>query len=401
VIEGYPLPRDPRLGTLIVTPDTGVIEVNVQPTSSWRGIWHLIETLHEQARLTRLGTEKFTLDGSHTGTGGGNHVTLGGATPADSPMLRRPDLLASMVTFWQHHPAVSYLFSGQFIGPTSQASRVDKGRVDTVYGLEIAFVELRRQGDDVPPWLVDRLLRHVLVDLTGNTHRSEFCVDKLFSPDSDRGRLGTVALRAFEMAPYPQMALVQSLLVRALVARFWDEPYAGRLVRWGTDLSDRYLLPWYVDLSVERMQVLVEGFNEARHILTCNGIPVPLHTTSTPGTGVAGIRFEAWAPWSALRPTIDAHGPLVFDLIDRWSSKSVGGCTYEVSHPAGRSYDTFQVNAAEAEARRCSRFFQHGHTPGTADVPELDGLAEPSNVSAPEPGPSPPLDVTHSGPGRC
>ncbi|MFT7503342.1 MAG: hypothetical protein ACI91Q_002153, partial [Gammaproteobacteria bacterium] len=444
VIEGYPLPRDPRLTTLIVTPDPGVIEVNVQPTSSWGEMRHLIETLYEEARLTRLGTEKFTLDGSHTGTGGGNHVTLGGATPADSPMLRRPDLLQSMVTFWQHHPAMSYLFSGQFIGPTSQAPRVDEGRVDTVYELEIAFAELGRQGDDVPPWLVDRLLRHLLVDLTGNTHRSEFCVDKLFSPDSDRGRLGIVELRAFEMPPHPQMALVQSLLVRALVARFWDEPYSGRLVRWGTDLYDRYLLPWYVradihdvvadlrrhdidfdiawlepflefrfpligevqlddvrlelrsaiepwhvlgeevsgsgtaryvDSSVERMQVLVEGFNEARHILTCNGIPVPLHTASTPGTGVAGIRFKAWAPWSALHPTIDAHGPLVFDLIDRWNSKSVGGCTYEVSHPGGRSYDTFPVNAAEAEARRCSRFFKHGHTPGAADVAELDRLA--------------------------
>jgi uncharacterized protein (DUF2126 family)/transglutaminase-like putative cysteine protease len=443
VIEGYPLPRDPRLTTLIVTPDPGVIEVNVQPTSSWGEMRHLIETLYEEARLTRLGTEKFTLDGSHTGTGGGNHVTLGGATPADSPMLRRPDLLQSMVTFWQHHPAMSYLFSGQFIGPTSQAPRVDEGRVDTVYELEIAFAELENQGADVPPWLVDRLLRHLLVDLTGNTHRSEFCVDKLFSPDSDRGRLGIVELRAFEMPPHAQMALVQSLLVRALVARFWDEPYSGRLVRWGTDLYDRYLLPWYVradihdvvtdlrrhdidfdiawlepflefrfpligeaqlddvrlelrsaiepwhvlgeevsgsgtaryvDSSVERLQVLVDGFNEARHILTCNGIPVPLQTTSTPGTGVAGIRFKAWAPWSALHPTIDAHGPLVFDLVDRWSSKSVGGCTYEVSHRGGRSYDTFPVNAAEAEARRCSRFFKHGHTPGTADVPELDRL---------------------------
>jgi uncharacterized protein (DUF2126 family)/transglutaminase-like putative cysteine protease len=444
VIEGYSLPRDPRLTTLIITPDPGVIEVNVQPSASWPDLRHLIETLYEEARLTRLGTEKFTLDGSHTGTGGGNHVTLGGATPADSPMLRRPDLLRSMVTFWQHHPAMSYLFSGQFIGPTSQAPRVDEGRVDTVYELEIAFAELERQGADVPPWMVDRLLRHLLVDLTGNTHRSEFCIDKLFSPDSDRGRLGIVELRAFEMPPHPQMALVQSLLVRALVARFWDAPYTGRLVRWGTDLYDRYLLPWYVradihdvvadlrrhdldfdiawlepflefrfplvgevelddvrlelrgaiepwhvlgeevsgsgtaryvDSSVERLQVLVEGFNEARHIVTCNGIPVPLHTTSTPGTGVAGIRFKAWAPWSALHPTIDAHGPLVFDLVDRWSSKSIGGCTYEVSHPGGRSYDTFPVNAAEAEARRCSRFFKHGHTPGAADVAELDRLA--------------------------
>jgi uncharacterized protein (DUF2126 family) len=437
VIEGYPLPRDPLAHHVGRHPDPGVIEVNVQPSASWDELRHVIETVYDEARLTRLGTEKFDLDGSHTGTGGGNHVTLGGATPADSPVLRRPDLLRSMVTFWQHHPAMSYLFSGQFIGPTSQAPRVDEGRVDTVYELEIAFAELERHGEDVPPWMVDRLLRHLLVDLTGNTHRSEFCIDKLFSPDSERGRLGIVELRAFEMPPHPQMALVQSLLVRALVARFWDDPYSGRLVRWGTDLYDRYLLPWYVradihdvvddlaatiststspgsnrssssgsrssvksnwttsdwncavrssrgtssarrspargtaryvDSSVERLQVLVEGFNEARHILTCNGVPVPLHTTSTPGTGVAGIRFKAWAPWSALHPTIDAHGPLVFDLIDRWSSKSVGGCTYEVSpsrrtllrhvpreRRRGRGPPVQQVLQARPHARRGRR----------------------------------------------
>jgi uncharacterized protein (DUF2126 family) len=444
IVEGYPLPRDPRLNTLIVTPDPGVIEVNVQPSASWHELRRVLEPIYEEARLTRLGTEKFSLDGSHMGTGGGNHVTLGGATPADSPVLRRPDLLQSMVTFWQHHPSLSYLFSGQFIGPTSQAPRVDEGRIDTVYELEIAFAELERHGADVPPWLVDRLLRHLLVDLTGNTHRSEFCIDKLFSPDSDRGRLGIVELRAFEMPPHPQMALVQALLVRALVARFWDDPYSGRLVRWGTDLYDRYLLPWYVrtdihdvvadlrrhkinfdiawlepflefrfpligetelgdvrlelrsaiepwhvlgeevagggtaryvDSSVERMQVLVEGFNATRHILTCNNVPVPLQTTSTPGVGVAGVRFKAWAPWSALHPTIDAHSTLVYDLVDRWSSRSVGGCTYEVSHPGGRSYDTFPVNSAEAEARRHSRFFKYGHTPGTIDIAELDRLA--------------------------
>jgi uncharacterized protein (DUF2126 family) len=447
VLEGYSIPRDPRLDSLAVTPDPGVIEVNVQPTGSWADMSHVIETIYAEARQARLGTEKFGLDGSHSGTGGGNHVTLGGLTPADSPLLRRPDLLRSMVTYWQHHPALSFLFSGQFIGPTSQAPRVDEGRADTLYELEVAFAELERAtaaDGTVPPWIVDRLMRHLLVDLTGNTHRSEFCIDKLFSPDSERGRLGILELRAFEMPPHAQMAMVQALLVRSLVARFWENPYTGTLVRWGTELTDRFMLPhfvrsdihdvvadlndhgidfdaawldpflefrfpligeatvgdvnlevrraiepWhvlgeeasgsgtarYVDSSVERLQLKVDGINPERHIITCNGIPVPLRPTATAGTSVAGVRFKAWAPWSALHPTIDKSGPIEIDIVDRWSNRSLGGVTYHIVHPGGRGYDYFPVNAAEAETRRGSRFRTIGHTPGRIDVAALDSIA--------------------------
>ncbi|MCI4661644.1 MAG: transglutaminase family protein [Neomegalonema sp.] len=453
-IEGYTPPFDPRVGEIKVTPDPGVIEVNIHPTATWADQVAVTETLYEEARQVGLEASKFMVDGRPTGSGGGAHVVVGGATPSDSPFLRRPDVLGSLIRYWQNHPSLSYFFSGLFIGPTSQAPRIDEARHDSLYELEIALAQIpeptKASGLETPPWLIDRILRHLMTDVTGNTHRAEICIDKLFSPDGPAGRLGLVEFRAFEMPPHARMNLAQQLILRALIARFWEQPYTAPFTRFGTALHDRFMLPHYlwrdlqdvlsetslalgiklepswfraqhdfrfprygsvlqrdieielragiepwhvlgeegtiggttrfVDSSVERLQVKVSGEMGDRYTVTCNSLRVPLQRTEQNDVRVAGIRYRTWLPASCLHPTIPPHGPLVFDVVDNWTGRSVGGCTYFTVHPGGRNYEIQPINALEAEGRRLSRFAAMGHTPGPFTIQEPRLSAEFPNT---------------------
>ncbi len=287
---------------------------------------------------------------------------------------------------------------------------MDEARNDQVYELEIAFQQIPDHGA-TPPWMVDRIFRNLLVDATGNTHRAEFCIDKLYSPDSASGRLGLLEMRAFEMPPHSRMSLTQHLLLRALIAHFWEKPYRHELVRWRTEIHDRFMLPYFVHQDLEdvvadlndggyplRREWFAPHFEfrfplygtieqrgielelrqaiEPWHVLgeeASAGGTVALRRFFAGTTAGAGERHGRSAPrghlqrraraaasdrhersnlWPACatapgsRPIAcirrsESHAPLVFDVVDTWSRRSIGGCTYHVAHPGGRSYDRF------------------------------------------------------------
>ncbi|MCK6684546.1 MAG: transglutaminase family protein [Thermoanaerobaculia bacterium] len=442
-LEGYPPPSSPDLTRFSVTPDPGVLEVNIPPTESFGEHNLLFEKVFDAALHAGLHSEKYLLDGRLSGSGGGNHFTFGGRTPLESPFVKFPDLLASLLTFTQHHPSLSYLFAGLFIGPTSEAPRVDEARHESLYELEIALEHaFGKKGEPVPPWLSDSLFRHLLVDLSGNTHRAEISIDKLFDPATAHGRQGLVEFRAFEMPPHPRMVSAQALLLRSLLTAFLEAPYQGELVRWGQALHDRFLLPHYlwrdfedvlsylggrglplpeeayraflelrcpvagrtvardvmvevrnalepwmvlgeeltsygtarfVDSSIERIEVRVEGLVPERHAVLVNGHLLPMRPTGTAGEFVGGVRFRAWAPAHSLHAHLGIHHPVKLDVLDTWAKRSLGACAYHVWHPEGRAFETAPLTKFEASARRAQRFTVEGAMPYPAGA----GLAGP------------------------
>ncbi|MDY6806622.1 MAG: transglutaminase family protein [Cyanobacteriota bacterium] len=445
-IEGYPPPSNAGIKGFQISPEPGVIEVNLHPAANWEELKEITATLYEEARLCRLGTEKYMKDGRPLSTGGGDRITIGGKEVSESPLLRRPDLLRSLISYWQNHPGLSYLFSGMFVGATCQSPRVDEARQESSYELELALEYLQ---PGVEPEVVDRLLRHILTDVTGNTHRSAFCIDKLFPAGNYRRQLGLLEFRAFAMAPHPRMSLLQMLLIRALVAWFWEKPYTRDLIRWGTMLHDRFLLPHYigedvkaviadlreagfefefewfapffefrfpsygrinkeglelelrhaiepwlvsgeemtssgnartVDDSMERLQVTLRGAMghspnqdsfSSRYLVSCNGRQVPLKSTGVPGEYVGAVRYRARNYGDFEHPALEVHSPLLLEIVDSWTERSLGGCRYYVESPNGGASVRFPVNQREAESRMLERFVPMGHTPGKIELPPL------------------------------
>jgi len=408
------------------TSTAGVFRVDVPPSTSWAQSVKDVEELHEQARQNRLGTLRFMIDGRQMGTGAGNALLLGGARAEDSPFLRRPDLLRSLIGYWHDHPALTYLFSGM----AWPIPRVDETRGDALYELEIALSQLPEPGTPCPPGLIDRLLRPLLVDVAGDPDRAQFCIVEL-QGDGFGEHQGLLRLQGFEMPPHARMNLALQLLLRCLVARFWRTPYApARLTRWGTQLHDRFMLPYFIERdfaevlddldaagyavdsqwfaaqrafrfpvigdyavagielelrhalepgpargsasgTLERLQVRVNGWLSDRYRLAVNGRPLPLTATGRAGEFVAGVRYRAWQPADDEHATGQTDVPLTFDIVDTWTQRSLGGCQYHAAHPGGRNYQSLPVNANEAESRRLARFFRIGHSPGPLVLPPL------------------------------
>jgi uncharacterized protein (DUF2126 family) len=226
--------------------DPGVLEVNLPPAKTWNGYDTWLHCCSDAAEAVGLKRTKLQLNGSVYGTGGGSHLAFGGVDLERNPFLQDPVRITSILRYWQHHPALSYLFAGQYVGPGSQAPRVDEGPSHGLYELEVACEGIENSNPPPPGEAIDQFLKNLLTDSSGNTHRAELCFDKFHNASMNNGILGIVELRAFETFDVTESMSVVALFIRTIIARLFVQPFTEPLKRFGPDLHDRYFLPAFL-----------------------------------------------------------------------------------------------------------------------------------------------------------
>jgi len=246
ILRGHPPPVDDRVAFATITPDPGVIEVNMAPCRSVAELYAAQRAIHAAAVGERLSARRRHFNGEVTDSGGGGHLTFGGRHPEQSPFFVHPHLLPRLLSYLSHHPSLSYWFAGRAVGGSGQAVRPDEQARESFDELGVALARLA--GEHAPkPDALWGSLAPLLTDRFGNTHRSEVNVEKLFNPWlPGRGKLGVVELRALRQAPSPEHDVARAALFRSVLARLVKKDYPVGLRDWGTVLHDRFALPYYL-----------------------------------------------------------------------------------------------------------------------------------------------------------
>jgi uncharacterized protein (DUF2126 family) len=418
-LEGYAPLDSPDLDQIAFMADPGVIEVNLPPAASWAEFERVNRIIYTAAEQSGLRGFKFQFSGRKVSTGGGAHIILGGPSIVNNPFIRRPSLLASFLRFFQNHPSLSYVFTGLFIGPSSQAPRVDESAFEVPYELEIALRAIEQMPAPGDPVMIDAILRNLLLDWNGNTHRAEISIDKFYSAVAPNGRLGLVEFRDFEMVPTADMFLATNVLLRVLAASFVEQPYTRPLVEWREALHDRFALPhflaqdlaevleylrerrfdfptdtfvphmefrfplittwescgahWELRQALEPWPVMGDGTASRSVDASTDRLQVLAHASdnSTFHIGVnglrvplqpqpenifvAGVRYRLFDNCWGLQPHIRAHSPLRFDVIDTATGKIVYAFDFMNWKPQAGNYDGLPQSEEEANRRVAER----------------------------------------------
>jgi len=317
-LEGYTPPRDDELESMALTSDPGVLEVNLPPADNWPDFERFIRGLYKSAESIGMRALKYQISGRQVSTGGGAHIVLGGPDLDHNPFIERPNLLSSFLRFLQQHPSLSYAFSGLFIGPSSQAPRIDESAFELPYEMEIALRGIENMSAPGQPWMIDAILRNLLMDWNGNTHRAELSVDKFYNINTGNGRSGLIEFRAFEMVPEPEPLLAANVLLRALTACFAEKPFTQPLVDWREALHDKFMLPYFLREDLHRVIAYLNqhGFSFEQDVFAAQlDFRFPL-VTQFSARGVNFTLRHAIEPW----PVMGEHegtGRVVDSTTDR------------------------------------------------------------------------------------